>query len=114
LYDVEQPFEWMELISISGKTNFFEKRVGDYQKAFVMQDEAQREFSLDGDFWALDQILCSKRKKIQQTRRKMDNDDTCKSLLGEFDEAFLIERFHALSNWVQVPGKWNTLLSMFV
>jgi hypothetical protein len=35
----------------------------------------------------------------------MDNDDTCKSLLGEFDEAFLIERFHALSNWVQVPGK---------
>jgi ribonucleotide reductase beta subunit family protein with ferritin-like domain len=50
LYDVEQPFEWMELISISGKTNFFEKRVGDYQKAFVMQDEAQREFSLDGDF----------------------------------------------------------------
>ncbi|KAG5402372.1 hypothetical protein IGI04_016979 [Brassica rapa subsp. trilocularis] len=29
-------FDWMELISLQGKTNFFEKRVGDYQKASVM------------------------------------------------------------------------------
>ena len=101
----------------SGKTNFFEKRVGDYQKAFVMQDHSQREFSLDGDFWALDQFFSPKRNERMHnnTKRKMENDDdTCKSLLGEFDEAFLIERFHALSNWVQLPGKWNTLLSIFV
>ncbi|CAH8337000.1 unnamed protein product [Eruca vesicaria subsp. sativa] len=33
---VANPFDWMELISLQGKTNFFEKRVGDYQKASVM------------------------------------------------------------------------------
>ncbi|KAL6139424.1 hypothetical protein ACLB2K_057728 [Fragaria x ananassa] len=36
LYDVQNPFDWMELISLQGKTNFFEKRVGEYQKASVM------------------------------------------------------------------------------
>lgn len=36
LYDARNPFEWMEMISLQGKTNFFEKRVGDYQKAGVM------------------------------------------------------------------------------
>jgi ribonucleotide reductase beta subunit family protein with ferritin-like domain len=34
-YKLENPFEWMELISLQGKTNFFEKRVGEYQKAGV-------------------------------------------------------------------------------
>lgn len=34
-YNVENPFEWMDMISLQGKTNFFEKRVGDYQKAGV-------------------------------------------------------------------------------
>jgi ribonucleoside-diphosphate reductase subunit M2 len=29
-YHVENPFEWMEMISLQGKTNFFEKRVGEY------------------------------------------------------------------------------------
>ena len=36
-YNVENPFEWMDMISLQGKTNFFEKRVGDYQKAGVKQ-----------------------------------------------------------------------------
>ncbi|CAE6068861.1 unnamed protein product [Arabidopsis arenosa] len=36
VYGVTNPFDWMELISLQGKTNFFEKRVGDYQKASVM------------------------------------------------------------------------------
>uniref|UniRef100_A0A0A9YSP5 Ribonucleoside-diphosphate reductase small chain n=1 Tax=Lygus hesperus TaxID=30085 RepID=A0A0A9YSP5_LYGHE len=36
LYNVTNPFEWMDLISLQGKTNFFEKRVGEYQKANVM------------------------------------------------------------------------------
>merc|ERR1712130_448982 len=36
LYNASNPFDWMELISLQGKTNFFEKRVGDYQKAGVM------------------------------------------------------------------------------
>ncbi|KAK9108491.1 hypothetical protein Syun_024502 [Stephania yunnanensis] len=35
-YNVRNPFDWMELISLQGKTNFFEKRVGEYQKANVM------------------------------------------------------------------------------
>lgn len=34
-YQVENPFEWMDMISLTGKTNFFEKRVGEYQKANV-------------------------------------------------------------------------------
>jgi ribonucleotide reductase beta subunit family protein with ferritin-like domain len=34
-FNVENPFEWMDMISLTGKTNFFEKRVGDYQKANV-------------------------------------------------------------------------------
>lgn len=36
IYNATNPFDWMELISLQGKTNFFEKRVGEYQKAGVM------------------------------------------------------------------------------
>ena len=36
LYDATNPFDWMQLISLQGKTNFFEKRVSEYQKANVM------------------------------------------------------------------------------
>ncbi len=50
VYHAENPFPWMELISLQGKTNFFEKRVGDYQKAGVMADRAEQVFSLDEDF----------------------------------------------------------------
>lgn len=35
-YNVKNPFEWMEVISLRGKANFFEKKVGDYQKTKVM------------------------------------------------------------------------------
>ena len=37
IYNSNNPFDWMELISLQGKTNFFERRVGEYQKAGVMQ-----------------------------------------------------------------------------
>jgi ribonucleoside-diphosphate reductase subunit M2 len=55
LYNATNPFDWMELISLQGKTNFFEKRVGEYQKAGVMAGtaddaEASRGFQLDCDF----------------------------------------------------------------
>ena len=55
LYNVTNPFEWMELISLQGKTNFFEKRVGEYQKAGVMNslgaDTATTNcFSVEADF----------------------------------------------------------------
>jgi len=36
VYNATNPFDFMENISLAGKTNFFEKRVGDYQKAGVM------------------------------------------------------------------------------
>lgn len=49
-YNAENPFPWMEMISLQGKTNFFEKRVGDYQKAGVTADRDQQVFSLDEDF----------------------------------------------------------------
>jgi ribonucleoside-diphosphate reductase subunit M2 len=49
-YKTPNPFEWMELISIQGKTNFFEKRVGEYaNKANPNMDEDQ-EFSMDAVF----------------------------------------------------------------
>lgn len=35
-YNATNPFDFMESISLAGKTNFFEKRVGDYQKAGIM------------------------------------------------------------------------------
>ena len=49
-YNVENPFDFMENISLDGKTNFFEKRVGDYQKAGVMSTAEDRQFSLEADF----------------------------------------------------------------
>eukprot|EP00347_Sterkiella_histriomuscorum_P011623 403371741 len=49
-YQVENPFEWMDMISLTGKTNFFEKRVGEYQKANVKQTKEDKVFTLDADF----------------------------------------------------------------
>ena len=50
-YGATNPFDFMEMISLQGKTNFFEKRVGDYQKAGVMNQEKEKpKFSLDEDF----------------------------------------------------------------
>jgi len=43
VYNATNPFDFMENISLSGKTNFFEKRVGDYQKAGVMEKTLERE-----------------------------------------------------------------------
>ena len=50
VYRVENPFDFMESISLNGKTNFFEKRVGEYQKAGVMNKTEDRKFTLDADF----------------------------------------------------------------
>ncbi len=51
LYHASNPFDFMEMISLQGKTNFFEKRVGDYQKSGVLNTEAKSQaFSMDEDF----------------------------------------------------------------
>lgn len=54
MYHVENPFDWMDLISLQGKTNFFERRVGDYQKASIMSSisnaEGNHVFKMDEDF----------------------------------------------------------------
>ena len=54
MYNAENPFPWMEMISMQGKTNFFEKRVAEYQKAGVMQGASlgavQTTFSMEEDF----------------------------------------------------------------
>lgn len=54
LYNVENPFEWMDMINLTGKTNFFEKRVSEYQKSGVMNSlkktEKKINFSVDDDF----------------------------------------------------------------
>lgn len=54
LYNVGNPFDFMEMISLQGKTNFFEKRVSEYQKSGVMNTVSNQKddnvFSLDEDF----------------------------------------------------------------
>jgi len=47
-YHATNPFDFMENISLAGKTNFFEKRVGDYQKAGVMASTKKHEENADG------------------------------------------------------------------
>lgn len=53
VYNVTNPFDFMDMISLQGKTNFFEKRVGEYQKAGVMSNLNERDavkFTLEEDF----------------------------------------------------------------
>ncbi|MBD2769635.1 ribonucleotide-diphosphate reductase subunit beta [Hymenobacter sp. BT664] len=50
IYNVTNPFDFMEMISVQGKTNFFEKRVAEYQKAGVMSERNDNVFTLDEDF----------------------------------------------------------------
>ena len=49
IYATKNPFDWMEAISLQGKTNFFEKRVAEYQKAGVVSG-SDRKFTLDEEF----------------------------------------------------------------
>ena len=50
MFNAKNPFDWMELISLQGKTNFFEKRVGEYQKAGVMNEKSEQVFTLEAEF----------------------------------------------------------------
>ena len=52
LYESANPFDWMEMISLQGKTNFFERRVGEYQRASVMHSTTANNFvfTLDEEF----------------------------------------------------------------
>jgi ribonucleoside-diphosphate reductase subunit M2 len=48
IYNVSNPFDWMELISLEGKTNFFEKKVGDY--ALANKTKSEDVFAFTADF----------------------------------------------------------------
>ncbi|KHN84570.1 Ribonucleoside-diphosphate reductase small chain [Toxocara canis] len=50
LYNAENPFDFMTRISVEAKTNFFEKRVSEYQKAGVLCVETDKDFNMDADF----------------------------------------------------------------
>lgn len=51
VYNATNPFDFMDMINLQGKTNFFEKRVGEYQKAGVKNGAGENNaFSLDADF----------------------------------------------------------------
>lgn len=55
LFGSKNPFDWMDMISLEGKTNFFEKRVGEYQKSGVMASlteefGAKNSINFDVDF----------------------------------------------------------------
>ena len=51
-YNTPNPFDFMDMISLQGKTNFFEKRVSEYQKAGVLnkEEEDTNKYSFDADF----------------------------------------------------------------
>ena len=54
-YNTANPFDFMDMISLQGKTNFFEKKVAEYQKAGVMNsgqgnDSDSQKISFDADF----------------------------------------------------------------
>ena len=56
VYNATNPFDWMDMISLQGKTNFFEKRVGEYAKSKVgakgttEEKDKENAFALDADF----------------------------------------------------------------
>ena len=50
IYNTANPFDWMELISVQGKTNFFEKRVGEYSNVSNPNSNADNSFGLDEEF----------------------------------------------------------------
>jgi len=50
VFKTTNPFDFMDQISLEGKTNFFEKRVGEYQKMGVMSNKEDNKFTLDADF----------------------------------------------------------------
>jgi len=50
VYNTNNPFDWMEMISVQGKTNFFEKRVGEYSNVANPEMESNHVFSLEDDF----------------------------------------------------------------
>ena len=51
-YNTANPFDFMDMISLQGKTNFFEKRVSEYQKAGVLnkEEEDTNKYSFDSEF----------------------------------------------------------------
>ncbi len=50
-FNVTNPFDFMDMISLQGKTNFFEKRVSEYQKAGVLnKEDNETKISFDADF----------------------------------------------------------------
>ena len=50
VYHSENPFDFMELISLNGKTNFFERRVSEYQKTGVVAGKNDLTFAISEDF----------------------------------------------------------------
>lgn len=50
IFQATNPFDFMDLISMPGKTNFFERRVSDYQKSGVMADKESNTFTIHADF----------------------------------------------------------------
>ena len=50
IYGSKNPFSFMEMISMEGKTNFFEKRVMEYSKAGVGVEKEKMSFTMDADF----------------------------------------------------------------
>jgi ribonucleoside-diphosphate reductase beta chain len=51
VYNTSNPFDFMDMISLQGKTNFFEKKVGEYQKSGVMNTDVDaQKISFDAEF----------------------------------------------------------------
>lgn len=54
-YKVPNPFDWMELLSLQGKTNFFEKRVGEYSNSNITNAMYSKDGKNNGHIFTLDE-----------------------------------------------------------
>jgi ribonucleoside-diphosphate reductase beta chain len=69
-YNTTNPFDFMDMISLQGKTNFFEKKVAEYQKSGVMNTDGEaQKISFDADFNRKNKER--RQKKIRQFSEKL-------------------------------------------
>jgi ribonucleoside-diphosphate reductase beta chain len=69
-YNTTNPFDFMDMISLQGKTNFFEKKVAEYQKSGVMNTDGEAQ-KISLTLILIGRVKENRHKKIRQFRRKI-------------------------------------------
>jgi len=69
IYNVQNPFDWMEMLSLQGKTNFFEKRVGEYQRAGLLNVYRTRMAASDAESAAAKNLTTQQTQSFNQNSK---------------------------------------------